>query len=121
MVTPLTFSFSEMHEIAKKSFDVWNESTDCKMIDTVLLVEKKRGNFILITYEGISIKLKGKEIILNSTEKYSTKTNDVHQYINKIFEGLHKEVEQYYKDKAEFVEKHKGVTFDDVVKGYKFQ
>ena len=112
------FSFNEMHEIAKKAYEVMKESNEVKLIDTVLDIKKIDDVFELVTYEGVTIEVSHKsELNLLNVKNPSF---DIIEYVNNIFGGLKNEVEQYQKAKKEFINKHKGITFDDVVNGYKF-
>jgi hypothetical protein len=117
MVSKLIFSFSEMYEIAKKSFDVWSESTDCKMIDTVLDIREKDGAYHITTYDGIIMEINSD----NELEVFNEITSAINiiEVLNTIFAGLKNEVEKFYQDKEELMKKYEGKTFDDIVKGYR--
>jgi hypothetical protein len=109
-----------MHEIAKRAYEVFRESDTVRLIDTVFDIAKKDDVCEVITYDGITMETSAyNELKLINMEKYSIGTNDVNGYINDIFEELQSEVEQYHKDKAEWIEKYKGKTFDDILNGFK--
>ena len=118
--TKLKFTFTEMHEIAKRAYEVLQDSDAVKLIDTVLDIKENDGEYEVTTYEGIIMKTNTTNTLkLFNVEKYSMKTNDANEYINNVFEGLHNEVEKYYKDKAEMMERIVGKTFDDILKGFR--
>jgi hypothetical protein len=108
-----------MYEIAKTSYAVLKESEAVKLIDTVLDIRENNGTYHITTYDGIIMEINSD----NELEVFNEITSSINiiEVLNTIFTGLKRESEKYYRDKAELLKQYAGVTFDDIVKGFKIE